>query len=202
MKLGYKIFAICLASSPVYADTLSSTFSSRDVTVSDGNISVSGSSFTTALTYDMRLANRLAILAGFAYTTGDLEGIAVSGTSFAAGVGYAFSDNLNRELGTGSEFIVGAMFENTRAELGDFNSTESNTALAATFTAAMSPAMTINLAVSSPTDELVSSLTYSAGIGFDVLGSELELGISGLNSNVDGITSDGTGFYIGWNSNF
>ena len=198
--MNTKILAlpILLLTTQVNAASLSTTLSSNDVTVSAGGITVSGSSLSSALSYSSIFDNNIGVIAGFSYTTGDIEGYPISGTTFSAGGGYALSNNLDKSSGTGSDIIAGFIFNNMNMDFNGASATESTTNLAITGEMAFMPTMTSDFALSTPTDNIGKSLNYSAGITF----GNYSVGISGSNSNVDGITSDGSGFYLGYTSSF
>jgi len=198
MNAKLLLLPVLLLATHTNAASLTSTFSTNDVTVSAGGMSVSGSTFTTGLSYSSIFENNIGILAGFSYTTGDIEGYPISGTTFSAGGGYALSNNLDKANGTGSEIITGVIMNNVSIDFDGASTTDSTTNLAISGEMAFTPTMTSTFSLSTPTDNIGNSLNYAAGVTF----GNYSVGISGSNSNVDGITSDGSGFYLGYTSSF
>jgi len=198
MNTKLLLLPVLLIATHTNAASLTSTFSTNDVTVSDGFISVSGSSFTTGLSYRSIFENNIGMLAGFSYMTGDIEGYPISGTMFSVGGGYALSNDLDKTNGKGSEIVVGAVMNNMNIDFGNTSSTESTIDLTISGEMAFTPTMTSTFTLSTPTDNIGNSLNYAAGVTF----GNYSVGISGSNSNVDGITSDGSGFYLGYTSRF
>ena len=202
LKTICAVVAVSMMGSFAQAETvIRSTVTSEDLTIEGiGNVATSNAIMLSGYRI---MDNNLALIGGFSYITGSVLNFTLSGSTFSAGAGYALSNDLDMEKGTGSTTVLGAQFANTRLEVNNIDASESSTSVGLIGNIALAAGVSAEYAFSSPTDNLGSTIVYSAGISWDTdFFGEIRLGLVGGQSNVDGVDLDTTGWYLGSISRF
>ena len=202
MKYLYTL-SICaaLAATNVSAgSTISTNITVEDLTISGlGSVA---STYTTSLQYNTIMDNDLALMGGFRYSTGDVLGVTLTGTSLSGGLGYAISNDFDIDTGVGSDLVVGAMFSNTNLKVDNIDESSSDTHLGIVGQTALGKGFAVNYAASAPFDDFGNTISYNFGVSFGTGLGEMKIGMVGGSSKVNSVDISTTGWTVGFISRF
>ena len=202
MKYLYtaSIAAIMTATTVSAGSTLSTNITIEDLTITGlGDVA---STYTTSMQYTNIMDNDFALLGSFSYSTGDVLGVSLTGTSLSGGVGYAIANGFDIEDGSGSDLVVGAVFSNTNIDVGGIDESSSDTQLGITGQTAIGQGFGVNYTITAPFDDIGNTLAYSFGVSFETGLGEIKVGMVGGSSKVNSIDISRTGWTLGFVSRF
>ena len=170
---------------------------------SSADLSLSG--FETSLKIDVLKNTFLAlsyVTVDGVITIGGTSG-AVESNSFSFGGGYYFSNDLDTFKGTGSATGLGIAFSSASVSVLGVKSKENSETIIANSTFALSPGVSTTFSISSPYDDLGSSLAGGIGVNYFVTDNDaVSLGYSSSSSNVDGVKASASGFNLSYTNIF
>ena len=202
MKPFYTIslVAVLAATNVSAGSTLSTNITVEDLTITGlGSVA---SAYTTSLQYTNIMDNDLALMGGFSYSTGDVLGVSLTGTSLSGGLGYAISNDFDIDAGVGSDLVVGALFSNTNFDVGNIDESSSDTQLGIIGQTAIGKGFAVNYSASAPFDDFGNTISYNFGVAFDTGLGEMKVGMVGGSSKVNSVEISTTGWTLGFVSRF
>ena len=212
MKLKYISLLpfLSILSGAAYAGSdgsASITYSSIDTSLTAGGATVKGdgNAFTTGVTY---VSPDTSIGTMLSYTTqsGSIGAATYLMSTFTLGVGYEVIDTSTDASSLGTSVIFGVGYSSTTGDATvsgtEYDLKNDGTLLYAQIVGDVTDSMRVFASFTSDM-EGDADPTFGIGMAFDISGrNAISIGYSSNKSTTSGITSEVTGWSLGWASNF
>lgn len=189
------------------ADTTSSiVLETLDATLTFGGNTVSGDGTAVTAQVSTVMDNGIGFLGSFSNGSGTVGSATWELQSISIGVGYELFDTIDKEAGSGTSVLAGLGYTSTSGEVSGGGTTVSAdndfTAFVAQVTGRVNETMSFTAGLSADI-EGDTDPTFSIAVGYDLTDTgKITVGYSTNNTTSSGVTSEMTGWAIGWTSTF
>lgn len=206
MKARYiPVIAIALTTSAAYAEsnyTLAYQTIDASLTFGGATFSGDGSGITGQFTHTMD--NGIGFLGSYSSMNGDIANATWSLTSTTLGVGYELVDSLT--VNSGARVIVGVGYTNFDGEVSGNGQTVTSdgdyTSALIDVTGRINETMSISAGLTADLEGDVDP-TFAVGLNYDITDNgAISIGYSSNSTSDAGVTTELTGWTIGWTSTF